>query len=65
MMLQPRENARIFDKIASAQFGNLIKNLSSYPEFLEAKKIREGKMCLRGVLDSVHFHRMRKVTIYH
>jgi hypothetical protein len=30
-----------------------------------SKKSEKEKMYLRGVLDSSHFHRMRKVTIYH
>jgi lactam utilization protein B len=38
------------------------KNLSK--DFLEAKNQRRKKMYLRGALDSAHFHRMRKVTIY-
>jgi hypothetical protein len=38
------------------------KNLSK--DFSEAKNQMRKKMYLRGALDSAHFHRMRKVTIY-
>jgi hypothetical protein len=65
-MLQPRENARIFRflvQLAFGQFGHLIKNLFSCPEFLETKSQRRKDVPLGEVLDSVHFHLMRKEAI--
>jgi hypothetical protein len=44
------------------QLDNLIKNISLIQNF-QKQEVREKKMYLRGVLDSAHFHRMRKVTI--
>jgi hypothetical protein len=43
MMLQPRENARVFRfyvQLACGQFGHLIKDLFSYPKILETKSQR-------------------------
>jgi hypothetical protein len=46
------------------QFDHLIKNISLI-RISRSKKLERKMMYFRGALDSVHFHRMRKVTIYH
>jgi hypothetical protein len=59
-------NARVFRfqvQLACGQFGHLIKNLFSYPEFLETKSQRRKYVPL-GEWWIVHiFHRMRKEAI--
>jgi hypothetical protein len=58
MVLQPRENARVFGfevQLACGQFGHLIKNFFSYPEFLEPKSHIRKDVPFRGVVDSAHF----------
>jgi hypothetical protein len=65
-MLQPRENAknfRFYVQLVFGQFGHLIKNLFSYPESQETKRSEKERCTFRGVLDSVHFHRMREEAI--
>jgi len=41
--------------LACGQFGHLIKNFFSYPEFLETKSQRRKYVPYRGAVDSAHF----------
>jgi hypothetical protein len=66
MVLQPRENARVFRfsvQLAYGQFGHLIKDLLSYPKILEPQSQRRKDVPL-GESWIVHiFQHMRKEAI--
>jgi len=52
--------------LACGQFGHLIKNFFSYPEFLETKSQRRIDVPYRGAVDSAHFllHEKRSHPIF-